>query len=71
MITLKNSIVISELIEKLEKIKEEEGDIEVRIFNDEFNSYDPFEYVGVDTDIGCPTEDCKERVITDPFVALG
>ena len=43
---------ISELIAELEELQKEHGDLEVRTYNDEMNSYDDVNGLGIETELG-------------------
>ena len=43
---------ISELIAELEELQKEHGDLEVRAYNDEMDSYDDVNGLGIETKLG-------------------
>lgn len=60
---------ISELIAKLEELQKEHGDLEVRTYNDEMNSYDDVNGLGIETKLGIDLYTGK-KIFTDEFVAI-
>lgn len=59
---------ISELIAELEELQKEHGDLEVRTYNDEMNSYD-VNGLGIETELGIDLYTGK-KIFTDEFVAI-
>lgn len=60
---------ISELIAELEELQKEHGDLEVRTYNDEMNSYDEVNGLGIETKLGIDFYTGK-KIFTDEFVAI-
>ena len=60
---------ISELIAKLEELQKEHGDLEVRTYNDEMNSYDDVNGLRLETKVGTDWYTGK-KIFTDEFVAI-
>lgn len=60
---------ISELIAELEELQKEHGDLEVRTYNDEMNSYDDVNGLGIETKLGVDLYTGK-KIFTDEFVAI-
>ena len=60
---------ISELIAELEELQKEHGDLEVRTYNDEMNSYDDVNGLGIETKLGIDLYTGK-KIFTDEFVAI-
>lgn len=60
---------ISELIAELEELQKEHGDLEVRTYNDEMNSYDDVNGLGIETELGIDLYTGK-KIFTDEFVAI-
>ena len=60
---------ISELIAELEEIQKEHGDLEVRTYNDEMDSYDDVNGLGIETKLGIDLFTGK-KIFTDEFVAI-
>ncbi len=60
---------ISELIAKLEELQKEHGDLEVRTYNDEMDSYDDVNGLGLETKIGTDWYTGK-KIYADEFVAI-
>lgn len=60
---------ISELIAELEELQNEHGDLEVRTYNDEMNSYDDVNGLGIETQLGIDLYTGK-KIFTDEFVAI-
>ena len=60
---------ISELIAELEELQKEHGDLEVRAYNDEMDSYDDVNGLGVETKLGIDLFTGK-KIFTDEFVAI-
>lgn len=62
-------MTISELIEELEELQKEHGDLEVRTYNDEMDSYDDVNGLGIETELGIDLYTGK-KIFTDEFVAI-
>lgn len=60
---------ISELIAELEELQKEHGDLEVRACNDEMDSYDDVNGLGIETKLGIDLFTGK-KIFTDEFVAI-
>lgn len=60
---------ISELIAELEELQKEHGDLEVRTYNDEMDSYDDVNGLGIETKLGIDLYTGK-KIFTDEFVAI-
>lgn len=60
---------ISELIAELEELQKEHGDLEVRTYNDEMDSYDDVNGLGIETKLGIDLYTGKD-IYTDEFVAI-
>lgn len=60
---------ISELIAELEELQKEHGDLEVRTYNDEMDSYDDVNGLGLETYLGIDLLTGK-KIFTDEFVAI-
>ena len=60
---------ISELIAELEELQKEHDDLEVRTYNDEMNSYDDVNGLGIETKLGIDLYTGKD-IFTDEFVAI-
>lgn len=60
---------ISELIAELEELQKEHGDLEVRAYNDEMDSYDDVNGLGIETKLGIDLFTGK-KISTDEFVAI-
>lgn len=60
---------ISELIAELEELQKQHGDLEVRTYNDEMNSYDDVNGLGIETKLGIDLYTGK-KIFTDEFVAI-
>lgn len=60
---------ISELIAELEELQKEHGDLEVRAYNDEMDSYDDVNGLGIETKIRTDWYTGKE-IYADEFVAI-
>lgn len=60
---------ISELIAELEELQKEHGDLEVRTYNDEMDSYDDVNGLGLETKIGTDWYTGK-TIYADEFVAI-
>lgn len=60
---------ISELIAELEELQKEHGDLEVRTYNDEMDSYDDVNGLGIETELGIDLYTGK-KIFTDEFVAI-
>lgn len=60
---------ISELIAELEELQKEHGDLEVRAYNDEMDSYDDVNGLGIETKIRTDWYTGK-KIYADEFVAI-